>query len=184
MDRRGQRSILPVLGLGAAAAMLAVTALALARDRNPAPYIAACGAAGALMPPVGPAMRALWATLTGGGENLRRAYSLDAAAEETLFTAGPLVIGLLVTAAGVVLPLLVTAALLAAGSLLLGAAGADAPAARPRSRILAGPLAVPRFRVLLGIVLATSMGLGTVLVGAAGVVLLRRGTFDEVSAVG
>jgi hypothetical protein len=162
MDRRGQRAVVPVLGLGAAAAMLAITSLALLSYRNPAPYIAASGTAGTLMPPVGPAMRALWATLTGGGANLRRAYSLDAAAEETLFTAGPLLIGLLVTVAGVVLPLLVTAALLAAGSLLLGAWGAAAPAARPRPHRAAGPLAAPGFRVLLGIVLATSMGLGTI----------------------
>ena len=162
MDRRGQRAVLPVLGLGAAGAMLATAALALASDRNPLPYIIACGAAGALMPPVGPAMRALWATLTGGGDNLRRAYSLDAATEDTLFTAGPLLMGLLVTVAGVVLPLLVTAVLLAAGSLLLAAAGAPAPAAWPGRHSLAGPLAVPGFRVLLGIVLATSLGLGTI----------------------
>jgi hypothetical protein len=162
MDRCGQRAVLPVLGLAAAGAMLATAALALGSDRNPLPYIIACGAAGALMPPVGPVMRARWTTLTGGGENLRRAYSLDAAAEETLFTVGPLLMGLMVTVAGVVLPLLVTAALLAAGSLLLAAAGAPALTARPGRHSLAGPLALPGFRVLLGIVLATSLGLGTI----------------------
>ncbi|MGD0704718.1 MAG: MFS transporter [Trebonia sp.] len=161
MDRRGH-AVLPVLGLGAAVAMLTIAALAQASYRNPVPYIFLCGVAGTLMPPVGPAMRALWAARTGGGENLRRAYSLDAAAEETLFTAGPLLMGLMVTVAGVIVPLLVTAALLAAGALLLGASGAPAPAARPRPHGLAGPLAVPGFRVLLGIVLATSVGLGTI----------------------
>jgi hypothetical protein len=105
-----------VLGLAGAAAMLAVASLALASYRNSAPYIAACGAAGALMPPVGPAMRARWVPLPGGGANLRRAYSLDAAAEETLFTAGPLLMGLLVTVAGVVPPLAAPPAASAGGS--------------------------------------------------------------------
>ena len=162
MDRRGQRAVLPVLGLGAAAALLAMTALALAGGRDPAPYIALCATAGALVPPAGAAMRAWWAAAAGGGQNLERAYSLDAATEETLFTAGPVLAGLTVTAAGPVLPLLATAALLAAGCLLLAAPGAGAPAGRPGRPGLAGPLAVPGFRVLLAIVLATSLGLGAI----------------------
>jgi predicted MFS family arabinose efflux permease len=162
MDRRGQRAILPLLGLAAAAALLAMTALALAGGRDPAPYIVLCAAAGALVPPVGAAMRAWWAAASGGGQNLERAYSLDAAAEETLFTAGPLLAGLAVTAAGPVLPLLATAVLLAAGCLLLAAPGAGAPAGGPARAGRAGPLAVPGFRVLLAIVLATSLGLGAI----------------------
>jgi MFS family permease len=107
-------------------------------------------------------MRASWAAITGGGQNTERAYSLDAATEETLFTAGPLAAGLLVTAAGPVLPLLITAALLAGGCGLLAMSGtAPVPRAPHRSR-LAGPLAEPAFRVLLGIVLATSLGLGAI----------------------
>jgi MFS family permease len=162
MDRRGHRAMLPVLGLGAAFALLAMALLARADCRNPASYIVLGAAAGALMPPVGAAMRALWATIAGGGRNLERAYSLDAAAEETLFTAGPLLAGLVVTAADPVLSMLVSVALLAAGCLLLAASGASGPARQPRRRGPAGPLAVPGFLVLLGIVLATSLGLGAI----------------------
>lgn len=68
MDRRGQRVMLPLLGLGAAGAMLAMVLLGLAHWRNPVTYIFLCAAAGALTPPIGPAMRALWATITGGGQ--------------------------------------------------------------------------------------------------------------------
>jgi predicted MFS family arabinose efflux permease len=162
IDRRGQRVMLPVLGLGAAAAMLAMALLDQAACRNPTPYIVLCAVAGALTPPVGAAMRALWATIAGGGRNLESAYSLDAATEETLFTAGPLLTGLAVTAAGPLLPLLVTAALLAAGCVLLAASGTGAPAREPRRRGPAGPLAVPGFRVLLAVVLTTSLGLGAI----------------------
>ncbi len=146
IDRRGQRVMLPLLGLGAAAAMLAMALLDRAAYRNPLPYVAACAAAGALTPPVGAAMRARWAVIAGGGRNLERAYSLDAATEETLFTAGPLLTGLAVTVAGPVLPMLVTAALLAAGCVLLAGSGSAAPARDPRPGGPAGPLAVPGFR--------------------------------------
>ena len=162
MDRRGQRVTLPLLGLGAAAALLVMALLGRAGCRNPAPYIAACAVAGALMPPVGAAMRARWAFIAGGGRNLERAYSLDAATEETLFMAGPLLTGVAVTVAGPVLPVLVTAALLATGCLLLAAAGPAGPAREPRRPGLAGPLAVPDFRVLLAIVGVTSLGLGAI----------------------
>jgi len=163
-DRRGQRAVMPALGACAAAALLAMALLAGAGCRNPLAYIALCILGGALIPPVGAAMRANWAALTGGGPDTERAYSLDAATEETLFTAGPLLTGVLVTAAGPVLPLLVTAIALAAGCTLLGACGTSAAArSGPRERQhLAGPLAVPGFRVLLGMVLATSLGLGAI----------------------
>jgi hypothetical protein len=67
-----------------------------------------------------------------------------------------------VAAAGPVLPLLVTAALLAAGCLLLAISGGRTPASEPGRPGRAGPLAVPGFRVLLGIVGATSLGLGAI----------------------
>src|ERR1700735_2538887 len=75
LDRRGQRVMLPLLGLGGAAAMRAMALLDQAGYRNPLPYSVACAAAGALTPPVGAAMRARWAVVTGGGRNLERAYS-------------------------------------------------------------------------------------------------------------
>jgi predicted MFS family arabinose efflux permease len=171
MDRRGQRVMLPVLGLGTAADMLAMALLAQAGCRNPAAYIVACAAAGALTPPVGAAMRALWAIIAGGHDT-ERAYSLDAATEETLYTAGPVLAGLVVTAADPVASMLVTAALLAAGSVLLaasktgasisGARVASPPGREPRRRGPAGPLGVPGFGVLLALVLATSLGLGAI----------------------
>jgi hypothetical protein len=162
MDRRGQRIMLPLLGLGAAAALVTMALLDQAACRNPVPYLALSAAAGALTPPVGAAMRARWAVIAGGGRNLERAYSLDAATEETLFTAGPLLAGLAVTAAGPALPTLVTAALLAVGCVLLAASGAVAPPRKPRRPGPAGPLAAPGFGFLLAIVLATSLGLGAI----------------------
>jgi len=153
-----------VLGSAAALALLVMTLLAQSGCRNPAAYIVLSGLAGTLIPPVGATMRTKWAALTSGPDT-ERAYSLDAATEETLFTAGPLLTGVLVTAAGPVLPLLVTAIALAAGCILLGACASStkrtAPVPAPRKN-LAGPLAAPGFPVLLGIVLATSLGLGAI----------------------
>jgi predicted MFS family arabinose efflux permease len=162
MDRRGQRITLPVLGSAAALALLVMTLLAQSGCRNPAAYIVLAGLAGTLIPPVGATMRTKWAALTSGPDT-ERAYSLDAATEETLFTAGPLLTGVLVTTAGPLLPLLVTAIALAAGCILLGACAPSTRQTAPAPRKnLAGPLAAPGFPVLLGIVLATSLGLGAI----------------------
>jgi predicted MFS family arabinose efflux permease len=52
-----------------------------------------CVAAGALTPPLEPALRALWPDLAGGDEHaLAAAYELDAGAQELIFVVGPLLV--------------------------------------------------------------------------------------------
>jgi hypothetical protein len=133
--------MLPVLGLGAAAALLAMALLGQAGCRNPAAYIVGCAAAGALMPPVGAAMRARWAIIAGGGLDTERAYSLDAATEETLFTAGLALAGLAVSRAGTTAPLLAGAAVLACAALavLRRRSVFDAAAPPPQRQPLLAP---------------------------------------------
>ncbi|MFE4372489.1 MFS transporter [Streptomyces sp. NPDC056835] len=75
--------------------------------------------AGACTPPLGPTMRTLWGQLLPDRRMLQRAYSLDGVAEELLFVAGPLLVGVLVAyadpaagvAAGAVLVLVGTVGL-------------------------------------------------------------------------
>jgi predicted MFS family arabinose efflux permease len=162
-DRYGQRRTLPVLGAGSAAALIAMAVLDRAGDRSPAGYIVLAGLAGAAGPVLGAAMRALWAVIVSGPDSLRRAYGLDTATEEVLFTLGPLLAGALVALNGPVLALAVTAALLLTGSLALAASPAVAAHAVPgRRHRLAGPLGRPGFPALLGVVLTTSLGLGAI----------------------
>ena len=163
-DRYGQRRILPVLGAGSAAALVAMAVLDRDGDRSPAGYIVLAGLAGAAGPVLGAAMRALWAVIVSGPDSLRRAYGLDTATEEMLFTLGPLLAGALVALNGPVLALAVTAVLLLTGSLALAASPAVAAHTVPdrRRHRLAGPLRRPGFPALLGVVLATSLGLGAI----------------------
>jgi hypothetical protein len=58
-------------------------------------------AAGALTPPLEPALRALWPDLAGDDEHaLAAAYELDAGAQELIFVAGPLLVAVAVAAGG------------------------------------------------------------------------------------
>jgi hypothetical protein len=78
------------------------------------PFVALAGLAA---PPLGPAMRSTWRSLTEGTTLKERAYALDAIAEETLYLVGPLLTGLLIAVAPARWALLLTAALLLAGTL-------------------------------------------------------------------
>lgn len=113
-DRHGPRRVLPLLAL-ACALLLAAAAL----TPWPVVFVALAGLAA---PPLGPAMRSTWRTLTQGTALKERAYALDATAEETLYLVGPLLAGLLIGLAPARWSLLLTAALL-----LLGTLGMAAP---------------------------------------------------------
>lgn len=59
-------------------------------------FIALAAFIGLFVPPLGAAMRALWAIVTPNMQARTKAYSLDAVAEELLFTIGPVVISFVV----------------------------------------------------------------------------------------
>lgn len=163
IDRYGLRRALPVLALAYSAALLAI-----GFSGAPAGWlIALSSAAGAASPPLGPTTRRVWSEVAVTPGLLQRAYSLDTVAEETLFTMGPLVTGLVVVVADPAWALVVTMALL-----LLGTAGM---VASPLSRLPdaarhepahsgspGGPLSRPAFRRLLLVLICVGIGLGTI----------------------
>jgi len=164
MDRRGHRVVTPILGATFAAALLAMAILTKDGIRDPGIYILLSGLAGAFAPPLGPVMRALWASMTEGPDGLERAYSLDTSVEEVLFTVGPLLVAGLVVLGGSILALVVTALLLFAGSLGLATSGTIVtrePEASGGARLL-GPMYQPGFRLLAVVVLVSSLGLGAI----------------------
>jgi hypothetical protein len=99
VDRRGQRRVLTPLALVSGAALLGVSLLSMSgRGLSPVLAIGLIGVAGLAAPPLGPAMRSTWRRLTDGSEGAKvRAYALDATCEETLYLAGPLLVGLAIT---------------------------------------------------------------------------------------
>ncbi|MGW1278227.1 MFS transporter [Streptomyces tsukubensis] len=138
VDRYGpRRALLPM----ATAYALLLTALAFATWWPGASGVLLgilAAPAGACTPPLGPVMRTLWSDLLPDRRLLQRAYSLDSVAEELLFVAGPLLVGLLVQIAAPSAGLAVSAVLVLTGTLAL----VTSPAARGwtgREKAPAGP---------------------------------------------
>ncbi|MEV0662429.1 MFS transporter [Actinomadura luteofluorescens] len=157
MDRYGQPRVL----LPAACASAAGFALLAAVGATPLPVaVAAVFAAGFATPPLEAGLRALWPDVLDGPEQVDAAYALDAAAQELLFTVGPL----LVVAAAVVnteTALLITGALGIAGTLVVALSGPSRRwRGRPRASDWAGPLRSPGLRVLLLSLACAGIALG------------------------
>ncbi|CAM5537527.1 MULTISPECIES: MFS transporter [Streptomyces] len=119
IDRHGPRRALLPMTAAYAGLLGLLTALVRPPDAaSPLVLGVVSAAAGTCTPPLGPAMRAVWSRIAPDPDLLRRAYSLDAVAEELLFVSGPLLVGALVAVAS-------PAAGIAAGAVLItaGAAG-------------------------------------------------------------
>ncbi|MGY3678852.1 MFS transporter [Streptomyces sp. TE33382] len=139
VDRYGPRRSLPLMA-GAYAAMLAVLAQATWQPGAPGVRLGALAlAAGVCTPPLGPVMRTVWSGLVPDRALLRRAYSLDAVAEELLLVSGPLLVGLLIEYARPAAGLAIGAGLVLAGSLAL----AYSPAVRDIGGRPHGPASAP-----------------------------------------
>jgi MFS family permease len=121
VDRRGQGRILLSRAVIFPALLAGVCALALLD----APLLltgAAAAAAGALMPPVGASLRALWPRLFADAERRAAAYALEASLQEITFIVGPLLVALLTAAASPVLALGAAAVAGGVGTLLIALA--------------------------------------------------------------
>jgi len=116
----------PVLAGAALVATVAFVAIGLAGPGRPLLAGVAAVVAGVATPPLEPCMRALWPGLLDGAAPVQTAYAFDAAAQELIFTAGPLIVLGGVALAGP------EGGLWAAA--LVGLAGAGAFAAAPPAR--------------------------------------------------
>src|SRR6185295_1725729 len=121
VDRRGQTRILLPRAVIFPALLFGVCALALVDA--PLTAIAVCAAAaGALMPPVGASLRALWPRMFADARLLAAAYAIEASLQEITFIAGPLLVALLTAAVSPVLALAVAAVIGGVGTTLIALA--------------------------------------------------------------
>jgi MFS family permease len=119
IDRYGVRRVLPPLAT-VYASLLAGLALATSWGGTSVVLLGGLAVmAGATTPPLGPVMRTLWSRMVPDRRLLRRAYSLDAVAEELLLVIGPLLVGLLTRITVPSVGLATSAALVLTGSLAL-----------------------------------------------------------------
>lgn len=165
VDRRGQRGPLRWLAGGYATALLVLAVIATTTTQAGWILILAAMAAGASAPPLGPAMRALWASLATDSATLTRAYSLDAVAEELLFVTGPLVVAAIVLVAPPAAALTVAGGLSVIGTTAMTRSPATiAPscASGQTGDRGARPLHQRGFRPLLTAMLGVGVVLGTI----------------------
>lgn len=147
VDRLGARRTLTALGTCYAGVLASVALCAAAGVFSAVPYLLLCALAGVVSPPAGPVMRGIWASFTPVEVDRKRAYSLDAVAEEGLFAVGPLLVGVAVAMTGALAALALTATLALVGACMLGmsaaAGGAAVSGQVPARQRLLGPLHVP-----------------------------------------
>ncbi|WP_207344840.1 MFS transporter [Arthrobacter sp. E3] len=168
IDRYGRRRALSTF---ASLFAMSLAALALVTSLGASAILCTSVAAlaGAVAPPIGPAMRVLWASLTPTNVLLKKALSVDAVFEEVLYLAGPALAGFLLLGMSPSAVLLLPAALVLMGTLLMISSPAaqergwpnaskDSPAAEPSL------LKQRNFLALLLPVVATGFVVGTVYV--------------------
>ncbi|WP_328722622.1 MFS transporter [Streptomyces sp. NBC_00247] len=145
---------------------LGMVLLALAGlDPLPLAY-AAVVVAGVATPPLEGGLRALWPSVLGRREErVHRAYALDAVAQEVMFTAGPLLVTLLVSLWSPAVALLVVnaAGVLGALSVILSEPSRTWRSA-PREAHWLGALRSPGLLALLGCLFFVGIALGSITV--------------------
>ena len=164
VDLHGQpRVLLPSAVLSA----LGMVLLAAAGTDPVALAFAGALLAGLATPPLEGALRALWPSVLSGEGRVQRAYALDAVAQEVMFTAGPLVVTLVVALWSETAALLVINALGLLGALVVAASGPSRRwrGARREAHWL-GALRSPGLLALLGGFFFVGVALGSISVAA------------------
>ncbi|WP_335975369.1 MULTISPECIES: MFS transporter [Streptomycetaceae] len=158
VDRRGQPRVM------AGAALLSAAGFGLLAANGPRPLpvaVAAVLLAGVATPPLEGGLRALWPAVLDREEQVRRAYALDAAAQEVLFTLGPLLVTAAVAAASEAAAVVLTGLLGVAGTLIVVTSG---PSRQWRAEVRAphwlGALRSPGLLALLGACFFVGIALG------------------------
>lgn len=165
VDRRGQTPVLLPAAAGQALALVALVLVAQA-GATPAGIVALSALAGALLPPIAGCTRALWAEVVHG-EQLETAYGFDATTQETIWTLGPLLVGLVGGFASPAAAVLLCAALTICGTAYFATSTlsrdwrTDGAARRQRSALSASP----NLRVMLYTVVLAGAVIGAVEVG-------------------
>jgi predicted MFS family arabinose efflux permease len=158
VDRRGQPRVM------AGAALLAAAGFALLAATGPEPLpvaVLAVTLAGVATPPLEGGLRALWPAVLDREEQVQKAYALDAAAQEVLFTVGPLLVTAAVAAASEAAAVVLTGLLGVAGTLVVVTSGPSRRwRAEAREAHWLGALRSPGLAVLLGACVFIGIALG------------------------
>lgn len=163
VDYYGAKRVLPWLAAGYSAALVGVI-IAVLGSAPGGVTVSLAVLAGLFPPPLGAVMRGMWARLSPTEAIRRRAYSLDAVAEELVFIVGPLLVGaMMLLPNGALIAVIIAAVTGLLGTLGLATAALRGPHA-PGQRA-SGPTAWagPLRHLRLWPVLLTLVAIGVVL---------------------
>ncbi|MCL2551186.1 MAG: MFS transporter [Actinomycetia bacterium] len=164
VDKRGQPRVMT------AAALLSAAGFALLAVTGPSPLplaILAVVLAGVATPPLEGGLRALWPAVLGEGDRVQKAYALDAAAQEVMFSLGPLLVTVVIAAASQAAAVVLTGLLGVAGTLVVVTARPSREwRAEERAPHWLGALRSRGLGVLLGACLFVGIALGAVSLAA------------------
>ncbi|MFD3520840.1 MFS transporter [Streptomyces sp. NPDC058653] len=133
-------------------------------DPLPLAYLAVT-VAGFFTPPLEGGLRALWPSVLGREDRVHRAYAMDAVAQEVMFTAGPLLVTLLVALWSPAAALLVINAIGVLGALtVVLSKPSRAWRSAPREAHWLGALRSPGLLALLAAFLFIGLALGSITV--------------------
>jgi MFS family permease len=116
VDRFGQRIALTTMASGQASGFIALALIMEAEGVAAIWFLALSAVAGLTAPPLGAAMRMVWASLTTAGDQRTKAFSIDAVCEDLLFVGGPVIITSVIVASSPSIGLWVTAAAVSFGT--------------------------------------------------------------------
>ncbi|MEO3754027.1 MFS transporter [Streptomyces sp. B6B3] len=175
VDRFGQRIALNLLATTQAAGYVVLALLTDAEKVANVWFLVLSAVVGLTAPPLGAAMRTIWASLTTADGQRTRAFSIDAVCEELLFVAGPVVITAIIVATSPGTGLWVVAAAVALGTVAMTSSASSGALRGTRERVARGdrPLHQPGLVRVLVVLLGVGGILGVVEIAAPAVAAQR-----------
>ncbi|MFJ4572209.1 MFS transporter [Streptomyces sp. NPDC088846] len=182
VDRFGQRIALTTMASGQASGFIALALIAEAEGVAVVWFLILSGVVGLTAPPLGAAMRMIWASLTTAGDQRTKAFSIDAVCEELLFVGGPVVTTAVIVASSPGMGLWVTAAAVSLGTAAMTSSASSGALRGTGENAARGdrPLRQPGFARVLIVLLGVGGVLGVAEIAAPAVAEQR----DAVAASG
>jgi MFS family permease len=165
VDRFGRPRVLPPVAV-AQGLMLVALVLAAHRGAGAVILIALSAAAGALMPPIAPSMRALLRDIVSDPEVRETAYTLESVVQELVWVTGPLLVAAVIAFAEPTAAVLLSSAICISGTaLFVSSPAAHGSGTRAVRRGRSPVLAIAELRALLGPIFLNGLALGAISVG-------------------
>jgi MFS family permease len=165
VDRFGRSHVLPPVAV-TQGLMLVALVLAAQRGAGAVILIVLSAAAGALMPPIAPSMRALLRDIVSDPEVRETAYTLESVVQELVWVTGPLLVAAVIAFAEPTAAVLLSSVICISGTaLFVSSPAAHGRGTRTARRGRSPVLAIAELRSLLGPIFLNGLALGAISVG-------------------